>query len=77
MGGMIICYSKCWPCQFGQHFDPPQWHTWADGDDILHARNTGQPDPSKSRCGCFCATGGEEAAAQAIAEALGTPEAGS
>lgn len=54
-GDAIVCYAKCWPCQFGQHFDPTMWHTWADGEDVQHARNTGQPDPSKSRCGCWCA----------------------
>jgi len=50
---MIICYSQCWPCMFGQH--SPGWHTWADVDDIEHAAATGQPDPSTSRCGCYCA----------------------
>lgn len=54
-GDAIVCYERCWPCTSGQHFNPHQWHTWADGDDITHARNTGQPDPSTSRCGCRCA----------------------
>lgn len=51
----VICYTKCWPCQFGQHHTPPQWHTWADDDDIRHAVTTCRPDPSTSRCGCPCA----------------------
>ena len=53
--GVIVCYAKCWPCSFGSHYDPPQWHTWADDEDIENAANTGQPDPSASRCGCSCA----------------------
>lgn len=54
-GSAIVCTTKCWPCQFGSHFDPPKWHTWADEDDVDHAAATGQPDPSKGRCGCRCA----------------------
>ena len=49
---MIVCYTKCWSCQFGEH--DKEWHTWADEDDIAHAANTGQPDPSDTRCGCYC-----------------------
>jgi hypothetical protein len=54
-GDAIVCYTKCWPCNFGDHYDPPQWHTWADSEDVEHAQNTGQPDPRTSRCGCDCA----------------------
>ncbi|WP_280357118.1 hypothetical protein [Nocardia otitidiscaviarum] len=54
-GEAIVCYAKCWPCQFGEHQNPPRWHTWADDDDIAHAKATGQPDPTTSRCGCHCA----------------------
>lgn len=54
-GRAIVCSTQCWPCQFGQHEDPPRWHTWADHEDIEHAAQTGQPDPSTSRCGCRCA----------------------
>lgn len=54
-GAVIVCYAKCVACQFGSHFDPPKWHTWADDEDIEHAKNTGQEDPSTSRCGCPCA----------------------
>ncbi|KQN99672.1 hypothetical protein ASF21_12760 [Arthrobacter sp. Leaf234] len=50
--GISICYSKCWPCQFGEC--ETSWHTWADADDIEHAKRTGQPDPSAQRCGCYC-----------------------
>lgn len=35
-GNAIVCYSKCWPCQFGQCTDEP--HTWMDDDDREHAR---------------------------------------
>ena len=54
-GRIQICYSRCWACQFGEHYDPPQWHTWADDEDVQHAAATGQPDPRSSRCGCPCA----------------------
>lgn len=52
---VMVCYAKCWSCQSGDHFDPPQWHTWADQEDIDHAVASGLDDPSKSRCGCWCA----------------------
>jgi hypothetical protein len=54
-GDAIVCYTKCWACTLGQHVEPAEWHTWADKDDIEHAKDTGQPDPSTSRCGCWCA----------------------
>lgn len=58
--GVIICYAKCWPCQFASHFDPPQAHTWMDDEDREHALSTGQitadMDLAKERlCGCWCA----------------------
>lgn len=56
---VIVCLAKCWPCQFGEHEQPPRWHTWADQDDVVHARATGSPDPSTSRCGCSCAGTGD------------------
>lgn len=52
---VMLCLTKCWECLLGSHHDPPEWHTWADDEDIEHAAATGQPDPSKSRCGCPCA----------------------
>lgn len=53
--GITICYAKCEPCQFGDHFTPPERHRWAGQDDIEHAANTGQPEPT-GNCGCWCAT---------------------
>lgn len=58
--GVIICYAECWPCQFEQHYDPPQAHTWMDDDDRDHALATGQitaeTDLKTERlCGCRCA----------------------
>ncbi len=61
-----VHYAKCWPCQLGpdsNHFNPPQWHTWADEEDVQHARAIGQPDPSDKRCGCRCADGPRSGAA--------------
>lgn len=55
--GYVICYATCWACKFDQCYDPPTWHTWADDEDIEHARKTGQPDPSDTRCACRCADG--------------------
>lgn len=51
---VVVHWTQCYPCQFGEHRDPPTWHTWADPDDIDHAARTGQPDPSLSPCGCPC-----------------------
>jgi hypothetical protein len=58
-GDAIVCYSKCWPCQFGQCSDGP--HTWMDDDDREHA---GIPAPTghaeraafaaEHPCGCHC-----------------------
>ena len=49
---VLVCYTKCWSCQFGEHAS--EWHTWADGDDVAHALATGQADPSSQKCGCYC-----------------------
>jgi hypothetical protein len=46
----IVCYTHCYPCRFDEHHEPPQWHTWADDEDIQHAKATGLPDPTQSRC---------------------------
>ncbi|MFE9064858.1 hypothetical protein [Streptomyces violaceusniger] len=53
----IICYAKCEPCMFGQHYEPPQAHPWAGPADIAHAAATGQPEPT-GNCGCHCAQAG-------------------
>ncbi|MFI7448146.1 hypothetical protein ACIBQX_11665 [Nonomuraea sp. NPDC049714] len=56
----IVCLTRCWACQFGQHFDPPQAHTWMDPEDAEHA---GHPWPlpadvaDANRCACRCAEG--------------------
>lgn len=52
-GAAIVCYTRCYACQFGCCFDPPEPHTWGAEDDFEHARATGQPDPGN--CGCSCA----------------------
>lgn len=49
---IIVCYTKCWACNFDQH--DSKWHPWADFEDVEHAANTGQPDPSDQKCGCYC-----------------------
>lgn len=49
---VIVCYRKCWACTFDQH--DPQWHTWADTEDVECAVRIGHPDPSSQKCGCSC-----------------------
>lgn len=55
-GDAIVCYAKCWPCQFGQCTDEP--HTWMDDEDREHAgipADTSAADLAKSHpCGCRC-----------------------
>ncbi len=56
---VIICYSKCSPCQFGEHPDEP--HSWMESEDIEHE---GRPMPkteadwaalaAERPCGCYC-----------------------
>ena len=55
----IVCYTRCWPCQFDQHYDPPQPHPWADDEDREHAKATGRPEPT-GNCACSCARQPEE-----------------
>jgi hypothetical protein len=58
-GPAIVCYAKCEPCQWGQHYDEPAPHPWAGAEDREHAAATGQPEPT-GNCACSCArtTGG-------------------
>lgn len=51
---VVVHWTRCYPCQFGEHRNPAEWHTWAGADDIEHAARTGQPDPSTQPCGCPC-----------------------
>lgn len=52
--GVIVCYARCWACQFDEHHNPPKPHPWADADDLEHAKNTGQQPPI-GNCACHCA----------------------
>lgn len=52
--GLIVCCTRCWACQFDQHMDPPKAHPWADAEDVAHAKQTGQPEPT-GNCACRCA----------------------
>jgi hypothetical protein len=58
-GNAIVCYSKCWGCQFGQCTDGP--HTWMDDEDITHAGLAMPTTPegwaalaTEKPCGCHC-----------------------
>jgi hypothetical protein len=56
----IICYSKCWDCQFGHHSGKP--HTWMDSEDIEFAKDVAWPETPEAwaalaqshPCGCWC-----------------------
>lgn len=66
---VIVCYTKCYPCQFGEH--PPNPHTWMATDDLEHE---GMPVPSTPEgwaalaaerpCGCYCMRVDEKGVAQ-------------
>lgn len=47
----IVHYTRCQGCMWGQHYDPPQRHDWADYEDLEH-------DPSVKGQPCACACGG-------------------
>jgi len=51
---VIICYATCWACKFGQCYEPPQAHIWADSEEIEAAQEAGQPAP-EGLCACPCA----------------------
>lgn len=53
-GNAIVCYAKCWPCQFGQCYDPPKPHPWWDDEDVEHCKATGRKPP-EGNCACVCA----------------------
>jgi hypothetical protein len=55
-GNAIVCYAKCWPCQFGQCTDQP--HTWMDDEDreaaSIPADTTAAQLAAQKPCGCHC-----------------------
>lgn len=61
-GDAVVCFTRCWSCQFGECFEPPKAHTWMDKEDADHA---GHPWPlpediaAKNVCACSCARGGQ------------------
>ncbi len=57
---IMVCYARCWPCTFGEHYDPPKAHTWMDDEDYDHAVNAKQIEPGidlvkEGPCSCACA----------------------
>lgn len=60
LAGAIVCYAKCWPCQFGEH--PAQPHTWMDDEDIEFSKDVEWPTTpdqwaalaASHPCGCWC-----------------------
>jgi hypothetical protein len=57
-GSVVVCLTRCWPCQFSEHHTPPKPHTWMDPDDAEHAGHS-WPLPAevaaKNVCACPCA----------------------
>lgn len=64
----VVCYTRCYPCMFDDHYRPPEAHSWMDEQDAEHA---GHPWPlppeiaAAKPCACPCAkpddtTEGEE-----------------
>ena len=51
---ILVCLTRCWPCQFDECPTPPSPHPWADPAAPEHAAHTGQPEPT-GNCGCHCA----------------------
>lgn len=60
---VIVCYAKCWGCQFGDH--PGGKHTWMDSEDIEFAEDVQMPTSPEEwdalaeshPCGCWCVKG--------------------
>lgn len=54
----VVCFTRCYACQFGYCFDPPEAHTWMAKEDAEHA---GHPWPlppevaATNQCACPCA----------------------
>lgn len=58
-GGAIVCFAKCWACQFDEH--PVDPHTWMDEDDMESAKVPVPSSPEgwerlavEKPCGCWC-----------------------
>jgi hypothetical protein len=53
----IVCYAKCWACNFGECNQCAK--TWADFEDIDYAKATGQDWEALAAqpCGCYCQRG--------------------
>lgn len=60
MSGVIVCYQKCWACNFDSHPGGP--HTWMDEDDIEASSEVEAPKMPEDwqrlavswPCGCWC-----------------------
>lgn len=59
---VLICYSRCWSCQFGQHEGGP--HTWMDEEDAECSKTVTVPRNAHEwkvlaethPCACWCLT---------------------
>lgn len=61
---IIICYSRCWQCQFAEkkRDHPRKAHTWMDDEDIEYRGDKVPSTPEewtalgeKQPCACWCA----------------------
>lgn len=59
----LICYARCWSCQFGQHEGGP--HTWMDEEDAEFSKTVATVPRNahawkalaeRHPCGCWCLT---------------------
>lgn len=62
---MIVCWTRCYACQFDQCPVPHGPHTWGAQDDFDHAAATGQTPPGICACSCARAVTPEQEAALA------------
>ena len=57
-GSVVVCLTRCWPCQFAEHHTPPKPHTWMDHEDAEHAGHRwplSAEVAAKNVCACPCA----------------------
>jgi hypothetical protein len=54
---IIVCYTRCYSCMFGSHFEPKQAHSWMEQEDAEHAGHAWPLTPeveAANLCPCSC-----------------------
>lgn len=54
-GNGHLTLARCESCMWGSHFDPPKWHSWAEGDDLRDDDPEYNARVLKQKCACDCA----------------------